>query len=92
MTHRPTIDTLEAKRALEEAGFDPKSAEALMRLIDDAVRNSAASRTEFIELKLHIERSERRIAVYLGIILALTGTMFGITINFEKVLSFLSGL
>lgn len=92
MTDRPAIDTLEAVRALEDSGLDPKIAEVLVRLIDDAVQNSAASSTDFCEIKLHVERSERRSVLYLGAMIVLAGAMLGIVFNFETVTDFFSKL
>ena len=51
MSHRPTIDTLEAKRALEEAGLDSDLAEILLRLIDTGVHNCTIDRAALEALR-----------------------------------------
>ena len=54
MTHRPTIDTLDAKRALEKAGLDPGVSEVLLRLIDTGIHNSTVDRAELEILRKQI--------------------------------------
>lgn len=60
MTHRPTIDTLEAKRALEEAGLDPGVCEVLLRLIDTGIHNSTVDRAELEKLRTDILANRSR--------------------------------
>ncbi len=54
MAHRPAIDTLEAKRALEEAGLDPGVSGVLLRLIDTGIHNSTVDRAELEILRKQI--------------------------------------
>ena len=92
MGHRPTLDTLEAIRRLEDQGLDPKPAEVLVRLVDEAVQNGAASKENFLELELHVEKSERRVVYYLGGMVVIAGVIIAIIVNFEGTVRFLSGL
>ena len=91
MTPRPAIDTAEAIRTLQKHDLDPELAEALVRLVDCAVQNSAASQVELLELRLHIEKSEQRVAGYVGLILGMLAIMLGLVANFDEFVAFFAG-
>ena len=61
MTQPPTIDTLEATRALMKAGLDQPVAEEIVRVIDTGLSNGAASAVDLKELDVRIKEIEIRV-------------------------------
>ena len=84
MSHRPTIDTLEAKRVLEEAGLDSDLAEILLRLVDTRVHNCTVDRAELEVLRKDFvmrQISDFKWTVILVGVLASAVTLFQIGLN-----------
>ncbi len=84
MTHRPTIDTLEAKRALEEAGLDPKVSEVLLRLIDAGIHNNTVDRAELEILRADFVKRQIDDLKWIAV---LVGLLAGIGIIFQFVMN-----
>ncbi|WP_419738596.1 hypothetical protein [Ruegeria sp.] len=98
MRQPPAIDTLQACRALEEAGLDPGVAEELVRLIDAGIGGGAASAAELAEVKAavakheaYVVRIEYRVAGYLAVIMAIFLGMITLAQNFSWFVGIMGG-